>query len=447
MQGRKRADMNNLRPPIVTAPGELPDIADVVIIGGGIVGVCTALELARSGAKVVLCEKGRIGGEASGRAVGWIDNQLFSPAKIEITVAAKRLWAKLAQELGPDLGYRQCGLLTILPDAAARAQAQAWLDQTACFQGVDAALYAGSCLSALAPWAKPDDVGLFQPSDASVEPQTAAPVIAEAARKAGAVILQNCAVRGLEHDAGRVNGVVTEHGRVKCSKVVLAAGVWAPLFCKSLGLTLPQLKIFASVLRTAPVANGPVYSGSIPGVIWRKRADGGYSVARLHGLAPITPDALRHMRAFWPAFRAMRKEVTPVLGRDFFHELRHPSRWPLTQPSLFETCRVFSPTPRPAPLHKALAELARAIPAFAGARVEDIWAGALMNTPDNMPVISSVPGLEGVFLGAGFYYGLTMAPAAGQALAALAMGETPQIDLTAFRFSRFSDGSRLALQA
>lgn len=439
--------MDNARAQPVEAQGELPETADVVIVGGGIVGVCTALELARRGVKVVLCEKGKIGGEASGRAVGWIDNQLFSPAKIEITVAAKRLWAKLAQELGPALGYRPGGLLTILPDAAARAQAQGWLAETAALQGVDAQLCTGSSLHALAPWAQKGDTALFQPSDASVEPKAAAPVIAKAARKEGAIILQNCAVRGLELNAGRVSGVVTEHGRVKCAKLVLTAGIWAPLFCKSLGLTLPQLKIFASVLRTGPIANGPAGSGSIPGVIWRPQDDGGYSVARLHGLAPITPDALRHMRAFWPAFRAMRKEVTPVLGKDFFRELTYPSHWSLNEPSLFEKHRVFAPTPRPAPLHAALAQLARSIPAFATAQIEEIWAGALMNTPDNMPVISTVPGREGLFLGTGFYYGLTMAPAAGQALAALSMGEVPEIDLTPFRFSRFSDGSRLTLQA
>ena len=98
-------------------------------------------------------------------------------------------------------------------------------------------------------------------------------------------------------------------------------------------------------------------------------------------------------------------------------------------------------------LRGILDELQAHYPLFANARVEETWAGALVSTPDNMPVISGVEGIPGLFLGTGFYYGLTMGPAAGQALADLVSGQTPAFDVRPSRYERFIDGSMLQFQA
>jgi glycine/D-amino acid oxidase-like deaminating enzyme len=124
---------------------------------------------------------------------------------------------------------------------------------------------------------------LYTASDGKAEPQRAAPAIAEAARRHGAAILTQCAVRGIETQAGRVSAAVTEKGRIACDTVVLAGGAWCRLFCGNLGIELPQLKVLATVMRTEPLEGGPEISASGGLFGFRKRMDGGYAVATLGG--------------------------------------------------------------------------------------------------------------------------------------------------------------------
>jgi glycine/D-amino acid oxidase-like deaminating enzyme len=98
-------------------------------------------------------------------------------------------------------------------------------------------------------------------------------------------------------------------------------------------------------------------------------------------------------------------------------------------------------------LDEVAGQMKASFPTIGGARELDRWAGAMMTTLDNMPVISGVDAHPGLFIGSGFYFGLTMAPAAGEALADLVMGRKPQFDLKLYRFSRFSDGSPTVFRA
>src|SRR5260221_13461405 len=88
--------------------------------------------------------------------------------------------------------------------------------------------------------------GLYVPTDGCAEPQKAAPAIARAAQRKGAIILAHCAVRGIERSSGRVSAVVTERGRIVCDAVILSGGAWTSLFCASLGIRLPQLQSLSS---------------------------------------------------------------------------------------------------------------------------------------------------------------------------------------------------------
>jgi len=122
---------------------------------------------------------------------------------------------------------------------------------------------------------------MYTPSDGRAEPHKAAPAIARAAGRRGATILTSCAVRGIETEGGRVAAVVTEHGTIKTSTVACAAGAWTSMFCRSLGVTVPQLKVRGTVARTAPAEN--VLDGSLfdHRIALSRREDGGYTVA--HG--------------------------------------------------------------------------------------------------------------------------------------------------------------------
>jgi glycine/D-amino acid oxidase-like deaminating enzyme len=95
----------------------------------------------------------------------------------------------------------------------------------------------------------------------------------------------------------------------------------------------------------------------------------------------------------------------------------------------------------------AVGQMRAGFPDIGASRVIERWAGAMMTMLDNRPVISAVEGRPGLFVGSGFYYALTMAPAAGEALADLVMGHKPQFDLKLYRVSRFSDGSPMVFRS
>ena len=87
-------------------PAALPAAADVVIIGGGIVGVSTAWFLARQGVQVALCEKGHVAGEQSGRNWGWVRQQGRDAREMPMIIASLNIWRGLAEAIGEDVGVR-----------------------------------------------------------------------------------------------------------------------------------------------------------------------------------------------------------------------------------------------------------------------------------------------------------------------------------------------------
>jgi len=227
---------------------------------------------------------------------------------------------------------------------------------------------------------------------------------------------------------------------------VLAGGYWSPTFARSLGLKLPQFQANASVARLS-ATDGPEISAWGPGFCWRRQLDGTYTVAAITGVAPITPSLLANGLQLLPALRNMWGEVEPVLNFGaFMDDWRRPSSWPLDEPSPFEAHRIYMPTIRNAFLESVCDDLRAAYPIFDQTTVVERWAGTLVTTPDNMPVISKVESEPGLILGTGFYYGLTMGPAAGEALADLVTGDRPKIDLTLYRYERFLDGSPIVFR-
>ena len=104
----------------------LPKQADIVIIGGGIIGVMSAWFLANAGKHVVLCEKGRIAGEQSSRNWGWVRQQGRDPAELPIMIEANRIWQTLGQECNEDLGFRQTGVLYLANVAKDMANFEGW---------------------------------------------------------------------------------------------------------------------------------------------------------------------------------------------------------------------------------------------------------------------------------------------------------------------------------
>ncbi len=120
----------------------------------------------------------------------------------------------------------------------------------------------------------------------------------------GVTIIENCAVRTLDAEAGRIAGVVTELGRVRCDQVVVAGGAWSSLFLRRHGIEIPQLSVRATVAATGPLPE--VFAGQAADnhFAFRRRADGGYSLAlgAFHELF-VGPDALRRMPKYIPQLK------------------------------------------------------------------------------------------------------------------------------------------------
>ena len=433
----------------VPADPDLPPRVDVVVIGGGIIGTSTAFFLAQKGVSVALCEKGHIAGEQSSRNWGFCRQQGRDPRELPLIIESLRIWRGIDRLIEGETGFRQAGIVYLAEDAKAAAAHEKWLDYARPYQ-LDTRIVSGPQLEALLPGAARQwPSALHTASDGRAEPQKAAPAIASAVRRLGGKILTGCAVRGLDVAAGRVAGVVTEKGRIACGSAVLAGGAWSRLFCRNLGITLPQLKVRGSVMRTSPVANAPEASLWAPGLGLRKRLDGGYNVA--HGsltTVDLVPDNLRFAKAFWPALRGAHTGLRFHFGKPFFEELAQPARWSLDRESPFERVRVLDPAPSAALLDSAAATLRTAFPAFKEARIEERWGGYIDVTPDAVPVISPVDTLPGFFIATGFSgHGFGIGPGAGRLMADLVSSATPIVDPAPYRFSRFSDGSKLEVIA
>ena len=427
----------------VPSDEKVPAKADVVIIGGGIIGTSAALFLAQRGVSTVLCEKGHIAGEQSSRNWGWCRKMARDPRELPLIIESLRLWERMNGTVEAETGFRTCGIMYLGETREDLGRMATWLEHAREYQ-LDTRLIDGAEVGRLLPGlAKRWAGALYTPSDGKAEPQMAAPAIAEGARRRGATIVQGCAVRGVETAAGRIAGVITEKGRIACQSVVLAGGAWSRLFCGNLGIDLPQLKVLASVMRTEPLEGGPEISATGDLFGYRKRMDGGYTVATL-GVRTIdlVPDSFRLLPEYLPSIRLHWKKLRFRVGRRFVEDWHTPRRWALDAPSPFEKVRVLDPEADPFVLDRARASIGESFPAFKNVAVAESWGGMIDVMPDAIPVISAIDTLPGFFIATGFSgHGFGIGPGAGRLMADMVTGAPPIVDPAPFRLSRFADGS------
>ncbi|MGR3983951.1 MAG: FAD-binding oxidoreductase [Gammaproteobacteria bacterium] len=415
----------------------IPARADIVIIGGGIIGCSAAYYLAKDGVSVALCEKGEIAAEQSGRNWGFVRKQGRAAAELPLMLESERLWSRLEFELQRDLGFVRAGTLYLSDSETSHRANLAWLEHARAHR-LDTRHLNSDELSELAPQMRRCARGaLYTASDARAEPDAVAPAFAAAAAAHGAAVLRRCAVRELDIEGGRVAGVVTERGRIRAPQVVCAGGAWSSFFCRAHGLRVPQLKVIGSVMRTAPAPAVGEFSLWSRGLGMRRRQDGGYNIAcggRLD--CELTPDCLRFFRDFRHALRHSKEEIAFRLRAGFFRELA----WEFARARIspFEKVRVLAPVPNQLVLRRARAQLARMFPQLAGVAIAHSWAGVIDVTPDELPLLGAVDAIPGLFLSTGYSgHGFGIGPGAGLATAQLVSGKTPCADLSAFRPGRF----------
>ena len=428
---------------LVQTDSELPHRTSVVVIGGGVAGISTALFLARKGIPVVVCEKGQVAAEQSSRNWGWTRVMGRDEREIPLGMESMRIWRGMDKLVEAPTGFSQCGIAYLCETDRAVANYEAWLEKARPYQ-VDSRMIGADEIAAMFPTlAAPVKGALYTPGDGRAEPQKAVPAMAAAVCRAGGIVLQGCAVRGVETKGGSVCGVVTEKGPIACDSVVLAGGAWSRLFAGNLDIDFPQLKVLGSVFRTAKLEGGPETTvGGMPYSI-RRRDDGGYNIAKRHNsISEITPDSFRLFGQYLPSLKKSWREIRLRMGERFVAEWKTPRHWRMDEVSPFEKVRVLDPAPDPSVMVDAPARLAKLFPAFAGLQVVDSWAGLMDVTPDVVPVIGPVDSLPGFFIASGFSgHGFGIGPGAGRLMADLVAGDTPVVDPSPFRFGRFADGS------
>jgi glycine/D-amino acid oxidase-like deaminating enzyme len=430
-------------------PDSVPAAADIVIIGGGIVGVSTAWFLARQGVNVVLCEKGYIAGEQSGRNWGWVRVQGRDTREIPMMLESLRIWEGLADEIGEDVGFTRGGCFFTANTEQALRSFEDWVNVARDY-GIPTRLVSKSELKGLVKGSALDWAGaMLTETDGRAEPHKATPAISRAAVRSGAQVLTGCAVRGIETSAGAVSGVVTEYGTIKTSTVLCAAGAWTSMFCRSLDVDLPQLRVRGTVARTAAAEQlfaGNIFDESL-GI--RRREDGGYTVA--HGAVlehPVTPSSFRYFAKFMPALMQELKIVKLSFGSEFVDEWRTPKKWDLDKASPFEETRVLNPSPTPSVLKGIRSNLDKMFPQLANTPIVETWAGMIESSPDIVPIIGPVEKIRGFHVATGFSgHGFGIGPGAGKVIAGMLTGNDTGIDIAALRLSRFFDGSPIKPQS
>ncbi len=414
----------------INSSPSLPSEADVVVIGGGVVGVFTAYYLARRGIKVALVEKGLVAAEQSSRNWGWCRQQNRDARELPMATKSLALWDALSGDIGTDVGFRRCGLLYLSQDEREIETWAKWRDfartvgVTSHVLSADEASERGRATGVR--WKG----GVFSPSDGIADPSVAVPRVAEAIMKLGGSVHQKCAARGIDVSAGHVSGVVTEAGIIRTKTVVMAGGAWASSFCHQLGIRFPQASVRSSILAVSPGAEALPEALHTSEVSLTRRLNGGYTLA-ISGRARVdpSPQQIRFGREFLPMFVRRWRSLAPggAQGWRLGHETL--KKWALDDITPMERTRILDPKPDSGQIRETYKRAGTLLPDLARCKISDAWAGYIDSTPDGVPAIGEVEGVPGFILAAGFSgHGFGIGPGAGHLIADLVSGDEPIVD-------------------
>ncbi|WP_035900103.1 FAD-dependent oxidoreductase [Labrenzia sp. DG1229] len=382
----------------------LPDRAQYVIIGGGIVGCSVAYHLARLGhTDIVLLEQGQLSCGTTWHAAGLVGQLRSTPAMTNLIRYSTQLYSELETETGLATGWMQCGSVTVarsddrmtmLLRTAAAARAQ----------GVEVEVITPGEAGDKWPVMQVDDLkgGLWMPGDGKANPTDLTQSLAKGARRQGARIVEGVQVTDILTENNQVTGVVTDRGRIKAEVVVNCAGQWA----RRVGQMCS--------------ANVPLHSAEHMYIV----------TEQIEGVNPDLP-VLRD-----PDGYIYFKEETGGLVMGGFEPEAKP--WGMNGiPENF----VFQLLPDDWDQFEILMENALTrVPQMAQTGVREFYNGPESFTPDNNYLLGETPEVKNFFVGAGFNsMGIASAGGAGRALAEWIVEGAPTMDLFAVDIRRFAD--------
>ncbi|MDW6024297.1 FAD-binding oxidoreductase [Mesorhizobium sp. BAC0120] len=430
-------------------PGPPPGNSEVVIVGGGVVGVTTALFLAQRNIPVALLEKGRVAAEQSSRNWGWIRKQGRDADELPIVIEASRLWRQLAEECGEDIGLNQTGVTYLASSDKEMASFEEFMKLAAIHQ-LDTRLLDGNETAKLIEGMSRNFKGaLTTPSDMRAEPWVAVPALARLAARKGARIVENCAARTLEISAGRIKGVWTEAGYIETSSVLVAGGAWSSLFLRKHGVSIPQLSVRSTAAATEPMPEIHPGAAVDEHIAFRRRQDGGYTLASGGGsLLYVGPDAFRHATKYLPALAAnpFGTRYFPFAPKGYPDSWSTPRDWTADSQSPFERMRVLNPPAERSRVRAIERNFSGLFPQLGKVRLKASWAGMIDAMPDVVPIVDRVQAIGGLFVATGMSgHGFGVGPGIGRVVSDLIQGNGIGHDLSRFRLSRFHDGSAIRL--
>jgi sarcosine oxidase subunit beta len=238
----------------------LPNTADIVIIGGGVMGASAAYHLALRGMKnVVLLEKEDFfGSGATGRCAGGVRYQFSTEINVRLSLESLPMIERFKDEIGQDVNYRQCGYLLV---ATNQKDADTFKHNVALQNklGVATKLLSGDEVRARLPLMKFDDAlaGTFNPKDGIVDPNSVVMGYISAAQKMGVKALSGAEVTGIKLNGDSVEAVETNLGAIKTRKVLNAAGPWAGLIGRMAGVEIPLTPLRRQMFTTNPLKEIP----------------------------------------------------------------------------------------------------------------------------------------------------------------------------------------------
>ncbi len=416
--------------------------ADVVIIGGGIVGCATAWYLAQRKVNVALVEKGEIADEQSSRAWGFVRQQGRDPAEMPLMIACNAIWRGLADELDADIEWVQGGNLALANDEARLGRMRDWLSVAKDF-GLETRVLSRTEIQTMIPKMTGAYIGgMYTPSDGHAEPRKATVAFAEAARRKGARILTYHTAEGIETTNGRVSAVLTDRGAIRTPVVVNAAGARAMRVARMVGLPLPQLVVRSTVAETTPMARITDSGVWGTGVAFRQKRDGSvYIAGGGQSDYDITLDSFRYFRQFTPNYLKNRRLFRLRVGSDLWSDMAALVPGTEARAHPFASTIGVEPRPNASTARRSLKELAALVPEARDARIRRMWAGLIDTTPDAVPVLGEADEVPGFIFATGFSgHGFAMGPIVGKLLAELIVDGKPSLDIRDMEYRRFKEG-------
>jgi glycine/D-amino acid oxidase-like deaminating enzyme len=422
--------------------------ADVVVVGGGITGCSAVYYLAKRGARVVLVEKGEIAGEGTGASFCGIRQIGRDPAEIPLAIESVRLWQNLATELDHDIGFVQGGCLYTAGTESQLKTLVGYMERDT-RAGVGCKMVDLDEIRKLIPILEfPLLGGLYSPRDGHAEAVATCEAYVNAARGLGARIYTNTTCWDIEVSRGRVNGIVTNRGKIRTKNIVNAAGIYAPRVAKMVGFRMPMKVVMFSEAQTEPVQ--PIYN-----VWWRGYGGGGRQAVNgsiiyagpAGGLTDhnISFYDFQDMGIWMPSYFMMRKSVS--LHFDVGQLLRElKSVLALSREARRAAeFAIFRPRAETKRLEKGRQALLELMPSLSGVKTARVWAGAFDIVPDNLPLIGKLDDPTGFVMAAGFCgHGFAIGPVVGRLVSEIIIDGEASLPIEPFGPHRFAKGKAKA---